>query len=444
MYTHTMKTNDSGHRPQHGEGTPFPSERSGWHGRAVGLLDLDAFFASVEQLDHPEWRGLPVIVGGDADKRGVVSTASYEARAYGVRSAMASAVAKRLCPQAIWVNGRFDRYREMSQRVMACIEHETPYVEAVSIDEAFFDITPGRFSHDDPVDICRRISAAVAELGITCSMGLSTCKTISKIASERNKPNGITVVFPGTEEAFLSPLSVRTLSGVGPQTHKVLDELGIHTLGQLAAADPQELEGRLGIVARMLIARASGHEAAPVALRSDPVERKSVSSERTFAEDLTSREEIDSALGYISVQTARRLREKGLRGRTVTVKCTYRYGEARSARSTLDSRTDDELVIARVARNLINELWHPGTPVRLLGVGVSNWEERPEQPGLFDDVDAQEERRATRERLTNTTDRLRERFGESAVRYGSELLFKERVSKTAPTQRADGPDPKPS
>ena len=146
-----MKTTGPGHRQFPDTCTPTPA-RTAWDGRAVGLLDLDAFFASVEQLDHPEWRGLPVIVGGDADKRGVVSTASYEARAYGVRSAMASAVAKRLCPQAIWVNGRFDRYREMSQRVMACIERETPYVEAVSIDEAFFDITPGRYSHDDPVE----------------------------------------------------------------------------------------------------------------------------------------------------------------------------------------------------------------------------------------------------------------------------------------------------
>ena len=435
MYTLAMKTPGFEHRETPPPTEPAQPENGGWQGRAVGLLDLDAFFASVEQLDHPEWRGLPVIVGGDADKRGVVSTASYEARAFGVRSAMASAVARRLCPQAIWVTGRFDRYREMSQRVMACIERETPYVEAVSIDEAFFDITPGRFSHDSPVDICRRISAAVAELGITCSMGLSTCKTVSKIASERNKPNGITVVFPGTESDFLSPLSVRTLSGVGPQTHKVLDELGIHTLGQLASANVRELEGRLGIMARTLIARASGHEDAPVARRSDPVERKSVSSERTFAEDLTTREDIDVALGYIAVQTARRLREKGLRGRTVTVKCAYRYGETRSARTTIAQRTDDELEIARIARELVDDLWSPGISVRLLGIGLSNWEERPEQLSLFDDVAADEERREARRRLTNTADRLRERFGESAVRYGSEIIFQERVSKTAPTQQ---------
>ena len=184
-----------------------------WDGPAVGLLDLDAFFASVEQLDHPEWRGKPLIVGGDADKRGVVSTASYEARRYGVHSAMSSAQARRLCPDAIWTNGHYDRYREMSAKVMAIVLDETPYVEQVSIDEAFFDVTPGRFSDEDPVAIARRICARVAELGVTCSIGLSTNKTVAKIASERNKPNGLTVVYPGTEREFLAPIPVRAMSG---------------------------------------------------------------------------------------------------------------------------------------------------------------------------------------------------------------------------------------
>lgn len=406
-----------------------------WHGRAVGLLDLDAFFASVEQLDHPEWRGLPVIVGGDADRRGVVSTASYEARAFGVRSAMASAVARRLCPDAIWVSGRFDRYREMSDAVMARIERETPYVEAVSIDEAFFDVTPGRYSSENPIDVCRRIAAAVEDLGITCSIGLSTCKTVSKVASERNKPNGMTVVFPGTESAFLAPLPVRALSGIGPRTHRILDGLGIHTLGQLAAADPRELEGALGITAYTLVERATGREQAPVMRRSDPTENKSVSAARTFAEDLTTREEVERAVSYMATQVARRLREKGLKGRTITMRCTYRYGEERTARTTVEARTNDELEIARIGRTLLDELWHPGVNVRLLGIGVSGWEERPEQLGLFDDVEHDEEQLAQRERLTATADRLRERFGTSALRYGSELLLEDRIGRTPPSGR---------
>ncbi len=179
---------------------------SDWSGPAIGLLDLDAFFASVEQLDHPEWRGKPVIVGGSPDKRGVVSTASYEARAFGVHSAMSSAQAQRLCPHAIWTHGHFDRYREMSARVMGILADETPFVDRVSIDEAFFDITPGRFSKESPIGIAQRISKRVRELGLTCSIGLGCNKTVAKIASERDKPRGLTVVLPGTERGFLRPL----------------------------------------------------------------------------------------------------------------------------------------------------------------------------------------------------------------------------------------------
>ena len=161
-----------------------------WTGPAVGLMDLDAFFASVEMLDHPEWRGKPLIVGGDADSRGVVSTCSYEARRFGVHSAMASAEARRLCPQAIWTHGHFDRYREVSAQVMAILADETPRVERVSIDEAFIDITPGRFAPEDPPLVARRISDRVAGLGVTCSIGVGCNKTVAKIASERDKPLG--------------------------------------------------------------------------------------------------------------------------------------------------------------------------------------------------------------------------------------------------------------
>ena len=193
-----------------------------WQGPAVGLLDLDAFFASVEQLDHPEWRGKPLIVGGSADRRGVVSTASYEARRFGVHSAMPAATARRLCPQAVWTQGHYDRYREMSAAVMSILVDETPLVEQVSIDEAFFDVTPGRFSRESPVAICRRIQGRVAELGVTCSIGIGVNKTVAKIASEREKPRGLTVVLPGTEAAFLAPLPVGAMSGVGPATESRL------------------------------------------------------------------------------------------------------------------------------------------------------------------------------------------------------------------------------
>ncbi len=406
--------------------------RSGgaWEGRAVGLLDLDAFFASVEQLDHPEWRGKPVIVGGDADRRGVVSTASYEARAYGVRSAMPSAQARRLCPDAVWTHGRMDRYREVSGQVMACLEAETPYVEQVSVDEAFFDVTPGRYSNDDPVEVCRRISARVAELGVTCSIGISTGKTVSKIASERNKPNGITVVYPGTERGFLAPFPVDVMSGIGPRTREALDRLGIRTLGDLAASSPGLLLDRLGVVGPRIVERAAGVDPSPVARRSDPVEVKSVSSERTFARDLTGRDEVESALAYVAGLTARRLRDRGLKGRTVTLKCVRGYGDERTVRTTLEDRTDDERTLARASVGMLDEVWAEGDRVRLLGVGVSNWDARPVQLGLFDEGEPGEGRAAGA--LGRTTDMLRRRFGDAAAMFGSELRFKDDVSRTPP------------
>lgn len=224
----------------------------GWNGPAIGLMDLDAFFASVEQLDHPQWRGKPVIVGGSSTQRGVVSTASYEARAFGVHSAMPSAQAERLCPQAIWTPGHFDRYREVSALVMQVLVDETPFVDRVSIDEAFFDITPGRYCSESPIDIARRISKRVSSLGVTCSIGLGCNKTVAKIASERDKPRGLTVVLPGTEQGFLSPLPVRAMSGIGKRAEHELSKAGIHTLGQLASAAPSILRPIFGVNAELI------------------------------------------------------------------------------------------------------------------------------------------------------------------------------------------------
>ena len=220
-----------------------------WTGPAVGLMDLDAFFASVEMLDHPEWRGKPLIVGGDADSRGVVSTCSYEARRFGVHSAMASAEARRLCPQAIWTHGHFDRYREVSAQVMAILAEETPRVERVSIDEAFIDITPGRFAPEDPLLVARRISDRVAGLGVTCSIGVGCNKTVAKIASERDKPFGLTIVRPGTEQRFLATLPVSAMSGIGRSAEERLRLMRIYTLGELSRAPESTLASFLASTA---------------------------------------------------------------------------------------------------------------------------------------------------------------------------------------------------
>ena len=408
-----------------------------WDGPAVGLLDLDAFFASVEQLDHPEWRGRPVIVGGSADRRGVVSTASYEARRFGVHSAMPSATARRLCPDAIWTRGNFARYREMSAQVMAILGGETPLVEQVSIDEAFFDVTPGRFSRESPIAICRRVQERVAGLGVTCSIGLGVNKTVAKIASEREKPRGLTAVLPGTERAFLAPLPVGAMSGVGPATQERLRKMGIRTLGELSRADEGELERVFGVLGPRMALRAAGLERSAVAEAAAPDEVKSVSNERTFSEDLTERDQIRAGIAHVSEMVGRRLRRKGLRGHTVTLKVKYDATHARTAQRALPEPTDDERVFGRVAAALLDELWQPGMRVRLLGVGVSGFgEERPAQISLFaDDEGTAAGEGRDRSALGRVTDALRDRFGDDAVGYGRDLRFRDRTSDTAPMHK---------
>lgn len=404
-----------------------------WDGPAVGLLDLDAFFASVEQLDHPEWRGKPVVVGGSADRRGVVSTASYEARRFGVHSAMPAATARRLCPQAIWTQGHFDRYREMSGRVMAILVDETPLVEQVSIDEAFFDITPGRFSDENPVEMCRRIQGRVAKLGITCSIGLGVNKTVAKIASEREKPRGLTVVMPGTEREFLAPLPVGCMSGVGPATEGRLAELGIRTLGELAQTDVSLLEREFGVLGPRLVLRASGRERSRVSEASADETPKSVSNERTFAHDLTEGSDVEAAVRHVAGVVARRLRRKQLKGRTVTLKLKFDVSHARSAQRPLSHESDSGREIAELAVVLLREIWHEGTPVRLVGVGVSGFDGKEDQLTLFERDEAASRGDAALERAC---DELRERFGEQAVGYGRDLRFRDQVSDTAPMNKS--------
>ena len=420
--------------PRQDESAAAGMDAFSWEGPAVGLLDLDAFFASVEQLDHPEWRGRPVIVGGSADRRGVVSTASYEARKFGVHSAMPSATARRLCPQAIWTRGHFDRYREMSSRVMAILERETPLVEQVSIDEAFFDVTPGRFSRESPVEICRRIQRDVAQLGVTCSIGLGVNKTVAKIASEREKPRGLTVVMPGTERAFLAPLPVGAMSGVGPATQARLAKMGIRTLGELSRADESLLERTFGVLGPRMARRAAGLERSQVAEAAAPEEVKSVSNERTFAADLADADEIGAAIRHISDVVGRRLRKKDLRGHTITLKLKFDVSHTRSAQKTVDSPTSDERVIGKVALSLLPELWSPGMRVRLVGVGVSGFgESSPSQLPLFGAEETPRER--DRSALGRVADELRERFGEGAVSYGHSLRFTGKTSDTAPMNK---------
>lgn len=397
--------------------------RHAWEGRAVLLVDLDAFFASVEQLDHPDWRGKPVIVGGRADRRGVVSTCSYEARAFGVHSAMPSATAERLCPDAIWTGVRFDRYREMSDAVMDILYAESPLLEQVSIDEAFLDVSPGRFMGDDPVRIAARIQERVAALGVTCSIGVATSKSVAKIASDMDKPQGLTAVYPNSEAAFLAPLPVRVMPGIGKRSAKHLDDMGIRTLGELASANVEELRGVFGVNAERMHAQARGVDDRPIVTER---ELKSVSHERTFATDLITREEIEDAVDFLGSMVGRRLRRKKLAGHTVTLKLRYADLSIRCAQHAMHANVDDEHVFIPIAKGLIDEIWRPGDAVRLVGVGISGFDEQDEQLGLF----GSDERAAEKPEIVAAADSVRDRFGDGALKFGRELKLKAKDTGT--------------
>lgn len=415
-----------------------------WNGSAILLVDLDAFFASVEQLDHPGWRGKPVIVGGDPDRHGVVSTASYEARVYGVHSAMPSSTARRLCPDAIWTRGRFDRYRVMSNKIMDILRDESPFMQQVSIDEAFLDVTPNGVNTEHPVLIARRIQRRVSELGVTCSIGVGTSKTVAKIASDRDKPRGLTVVYPGRERDFLAPLPVRALSGVGASTERELASHGIRTLGDLARADRSYLIKAFGKNGEIMHLRANGGDDSPV--ETDD-EVKSVSNEVTFSTDLETREDIEAALETITAKVARRLRGKGLRGKTVAVKLKTSDRGVTSAQRQLPEPTDDEFVIMPYVSRLIDEVWRSGIKVRLLGVAVTGFDaEASDQLALFDAADAAPAAsdvrpkiadEAKRQGLISVTDAVKDRFGEGAVRFGRELRQAGNTTGSASKNPAD-------
>lgn len=400
-----------------------------WIGTAIILMDLDAFFASVEQLDHPEWKGKPVIVGGDPAKRGVVSTASYEARKYGVHSAMPSSTAARLCPQAIWTPGNFHRYRELSQKVMGILQDESPHLMQVSIDEAFLDITPTRANREHPVTIARRIQQRVAELGITCSIGLGESKAVAKIASNQNKPRGLTVVYPGESAAFLAPLPVAEMSGIGPVAQKKLIGYHLHTLGDVANADPALLKQVFGKNTQLMIDRCRGVDTAVVST-GEPA--KSVSNEISFAISLTDRKELQARIATMAHKVGRRLRRKGIEGTTLHLKIRKEDLSVRTCQRHKANLGTNDLTWLPELYGMLNEVWDGWEPLRLVGVGVSGFESEPVQEALFDiapiteandhSTDSPLIRNAeANKKLLEANDLIAQKFGENAVRFGHEL-----------------------
>ena len=376
--------------------------------RTILHVDLDAFFAAVEQRDRPELRGKPVIVGGDPSGRGVVSAASYEARRFGVHSAMSLAEAVRRCPDGVFlpVDGR--RYQQASRDVMAVLRRFTPQVEPISIDEAFLDVTGSRELFGDGDEIARLIKAAVREeVGLTISVGVATTKLVAKIASDLRKPDGLVVVPPGDEAGFLAPLPISRLWGVGEKTAVVLADYGVRTIGDLAALAPDVVIRRFGKHGGSLVERARGIDADPVHL-GDPA--KSVGHEHTFDADTRDPELIERTLLGMADGVAGRLRSAGVRASTVAVKIRDSSFRTITRQRTLPEPTDMTEPIFHAALELARPEVR-GIRVRLLGVTASNLGER-EQLGLFPTDDPRH--RAAIE----AADALRRRYGEGAVTRG--------------------------
>lgn len=379
-------------------------------------MDMDAFFAAVEQLDDPSLRGLPVIIGGGG-QRGVVSTASYEARAFGVHSAMSAVRARQLCPHGVWVRPRFTRYSEISGQVFDILRDESPRVQPVSVDEAYVDVTPGRYSHADPVETANRVRERVSRLGLTCSVGVATSKTVAKIASDAMKPDGLTVVPPGTEARFLAARPVSDMPGIGPVTATRLRALGVRTLGDLAALDDATASLIVGSSGPNLVLRARGIDPRPVRA---PAEAKSISAEKTYPEDLREPAVVRSAVRGLAERVHGRLRASGRTARTVTVKIRFSDFTTHSAQRTLDESFSEIAPIVATATELVIAGWTPGVGIRLLGVGVSGFAAAHRQPSLLDS-DADREAADRAERLAVGLAAVRERFGSRAVVRGREL-----------------------
>lgn len=338
--------------------------------RKIIHLDMDAFFASVEQRDDPALQGRPVIVGGDPERRGVVAAASYEARAFGVRSAMPSSRAARLCPEAVFLKPDFARYRAVSQQLRVILHTATELVEPLSLDEAYLDVTQNALGLPTATKVAQHLRARIhEELRLTASAGVAPSKLVAKIASDQRKPDGLTVVLPGQVEAFLRPLPISRLWGVGPATAARLEALGIRRIGDLAAMEEGAVRARIGSHGVALQALARGQDDRPV--RPDRV-RKSRGAERTFPEDQYDVERLRQVLALQARDVCDGLQRSQDRGRTVVLKLRYADFSTITRSRSLPSPTDDAEEVLAVAYALLDGTEVGARGVRLIGVTISN------------------------------------------------------------------------
>ena len=407
--------------------------------RHIIHADMDAFFASVEQRDHPELRGKPVLVGGSPKGRGVVAAASYESRVFGCRSAMPMRTAVRLCPHAEIVKPRFSRYREVSSQIMSIFRDVSPLVEPLSMDEAFIDVSHRIREGARPAELAQWIRGRVKrETDLTVSCGVATSKSVAKIASDQDKPDGLTVVAPGQEAAFLAPLSISDLWGVGPKTADRLRGAGIETIGELAERPLPWLIDRFGSRGEWFWQLARGQDDRSVSVER---ETKSISSEMTFAEDVGSETRLASVISEQSANVAQRLNEHGFRARTVQIKLRLSDFTTFTRQKTLMRPTSESAAIEQTALALLREQLSPVRKFRLVGVGVSGLEQRPlaAQLSLFD-----QSGEPSVEPPQSTARRERQRAVDEAVKelnekYGGDIVHFGATSQTASRRAGESP-----
>ena len=394
--------------------------------RTIFHVDMDAFFVSVEELFDPALKGKPVVVGGKRDERGVVSAASYAARKFGVHSAMPLRTAAKLCPQAIFVDGHPDRYRDYSAKVFKVLNSFSPKLEMVSIDEAYVDMTGTERLHGPPLRAAHALHAAMkAETQLNCSIGIGTSRLVAKVCSDQAKPNGVLWIVPGREVEFLAPLDVRKIPGVGKVMEKRLHDSGIAKVGDLVSRDERWLEQNFGALGVALAGKSRGLDAggwfdADIGDEEGP---KSISHEHTFGIDTADAQKLESTLARLSEMVCRRLREQKLQARTLQLKLRNSAFHTITRAHTLNRPTSVDSEVFAAIRELFRANWK-GDAIRLLGVQASHWEIESGQISLTGQQSHEKWNQAL-----SAADRLREKYGEQAISLatGMKARFRERT-----------------
>ena len=382
--------------------------------RQILHVDMDAFFVSVEELADPSLKGKAVVVGADPDGRGVVAAASYEARKFGVHSAMPVGRAKKLCPHAIFLCGHHAKYREHSKKIYEVFQEFTPVIEMVSIDEAYLDLTGSERLHGGMLKAADRLIRTVKErTGLNCSVGASASHLVSKIASDQAKPHGLLYVLPGSEAVFLAPLPIRRMPGIGKVTEPELLSMGIATIGDLKAYGAERLREKFGRYGEWLYTKSLGQDIDAYAYEEEP---KSISHETTFPLDTADGEELERTISYLSQLVARRLRENRLFARTVGLKLRNHRFKTITRDTTLDEPTHLDSVIFEQVLRMFSAAWDGKEKIRLIGVRTSRLERATFQRGLFNT-----EKHEKLDRILQAADRVRGRYGFDALQLARSL-----------------------